>query len=300
MREMISLQLAMCLMILAGVVLKKTGIFGKTGQKNMTDLVIDFILPCSIVKSFMIEFSIKTLMQFGEILLISLLIQTGCEVLGKMLYGKKETSKGNCLRYGIICSNAGFLGNAIAEGVYGSAGLALASVYLIPQRIVMWSAGLAIFSGETDKKKVIKKVATHPCIIACIVGIFFMLSQVTLPDFIMKALSSFSGCLTPASMMVIGMILAEINPKELVNKEVIYYTVIRLLIIPALVWIPCLLFRVDALVTGISVLLAAMPAGATTSMLASKYDSDEKFATEMIIFSTLCSVITTMIWSMIL
>ena len=65
MREMISLQLAMCLMILAGVVLKKTGIFGKTGQKNMTDLVIDFILPCSIVKSFMIEFSIKTLMQFG-------------------------------------------------------------------------------------------------------------------------------------------------------------------------------------------------------------------------------------------
>ena len=72
--------------------------------------------------------------------------------------------------------------------------------------------------------------------------------------------------------MVIGMILAEINPKELVNKEVIYYTVIRLLIIPALVWIPCLLFRVDALVTGVSVLLAAMPAGATTSMLASKYD----------------------------
>ena len=72
--------------------------------------------------------------------------------------------------------------------------------------------------------------------------------------------------------MVIGMILAEINPKELVNKEVIYYTVIRLLIIPVLVWIPCLLFHVDTLVTGVSVLLAAMPAGATTSMLASKYD----------------------------
>lgn len=44
MREMISLQLAMCLMILAGVVLKKTGIFGKTGQKNMTDLVIDLFV----------------------------------------------------------------------------------------------------------------------------------------------------------------------------------------------------------------------------------------------------------------
>lgn len=300
MSEMISLQLAMCLMILAGAVLKKTGIFGKTGQKNMTDLVIDFLLPCSIIKSFMIEFSMKTLIQFGEILLISLVIQVGCEIFGKLLYGKKEAAKGNCLRYGIICSNAGFLGNAIAEGVYGSAGLSLASVYLIPQRIVMWSAGLAIFSGETDKKKVIRKVATHPCIIACAVGIVFMLTQITLPDFLMKALSSFSGCMTPTSMMVIGMILAEINPKEFINKDVVIYTVIRLIVIPVLVWIPCRLLQIDPLVTGVSVLLAAMPAGATTSMLASKYDSDEKFATKMIVFSTLCSVITTMIWSMLL
>ena len=45
-----------------------------------------------------------------------------------------------CLQYGTICSNAGFLGNPIAEGIYGAEGLVLASVYLIPQRIMMWSS----------------------------------------------------------------------------------------------------------------------------------------------------------------
>ena len=43
-----------------------------------------------------------------------------------------------------ICSNADFL-ESIAEGIYGAEGLVLASVYLIPQRIMMWSSGLAVF-----------------------------------------------------------------------------------------------------------------------------------------------------------
>ena len=40
------------------------------------------------------------------------------------------------MQYATVASNAGFLGNPVAEGVFGSVGLALASVYLIPQRIV--------------------------------------------------------------------------------------------------------------------------------------------------------------------
>ena len=55
-----------------------------------------------------------------------------------------------------------------------------------------------------------------------------------------------------------------------------------------------------SMVTGVSVLLAAMPAGATTSILAAKYDADPGFATKMIIMSTLASVFTTPVWSFLL
>lgn len=300
MGEMMNLQLAMSLMIIAGIVIKKIGIVGKTGQRNLTDLIVDFILPCSIIKSFMIEFTWKTLYQFGTVLLISMLIQVGCEILGKLLYGRKPAKQRNNLRYALICSNAGFFGNAIAEGIYGNAGLALASIYLIPQRIMMWSSGLTIYSGETDRKAVLKRVLAHPCIISCEIGIAFMLAQVQLPTFLNKALISFTGCLTPLSMMVIGMILADMKIKELVDREIILFAMIRLMFVPSLVWIPCVILRADRLVTGVSVLLAAMPAGAMTSIMAAKYNSDERFATKLIVFSTLCSVVTTMMWSIVL
>lgn len=111
----------------------------------MTDLVLNLILPCNIIRSFQIEFSWETIHSFGTILIVSICIQLGCMVLGKLLFGRMPRNKWKCLYYGTVCSNAGFLGNPIAEGVFGSQGLALASIYLIPQRIVMWSSGISVF-----------------------------------------------------------------------------------------------------------------------------------------------------------
>ncbi|MBR0386562.1 MAG: AEC family transporter, partial [Clostridia bacterium] len=57
---------------------------------------------------------------------------------------------------------------------------------------------------------------------------------------------------------------------------------------------------ISHLVTGVSTLLAAMPAGASTTMMASKFNRDPQFAVQLVIFTTLCSIPAIMIWSMIL
>lgn len=44
MNELLSLQGTIFLLMLAGLVLKKVGIVGEQGQKNMTDLVLNLIL----------------------------------------------------------------------------------------------------------------------------------------------------------------------------------------------------------------------------------------------------------------
>lgn len=300
MQNLLSLQLNMFLLILAGLILKKIGIIGEEGQNNLTDLVIYLVLPCNIIKSFMIEFNVKTLFSFAGILIISLLIQIGCNFLGKVLYHWTEPEKRKCLQFGTICSNASFLGNPIAEGVFGSMGLALASIYLIPQRIVMWSGGIALFTESQDRKSMMKKVLTHPCIIACEIGILLMLTQFKLPGFLTASIGSISSCNTPLSMMVIGMILADVSFKTLIDWKLLYYTAIRLILIPLLVYIPCRLFHVENIVMGTSVLLAAMPAGASTSILASKYNGDAVFATKLVVFSTLASLASTPVWSYIL
>ncbi|MDF2514458.1 MAG: putative permease, partial [Herbinix sp.] len=213
MQQLVNLQFTMFMMIAAGVILKKVGIIGEEGKKNLTDLVIFLILPANIIKSFLVEFSVDIIFTFAGVIIISILIQVFCAILGRVLYNKMELPQKKCLHYGTICSNAGFLGNPIAEGVFGTMGLTLASMYLIPQRIVMWSAGISVFTESPDKKTLVKKVLTHPCIIACIIGIVLMISQLQLPGFLTAAIQTLSSCNTALSMMVIGMILADINVK---------------------------------------------------------------------------------------
>lgn len=300
MEELIDLQLMIFSLIALGLLVKKIGMIGEVGQKNLTDLVVNLILPCNIIEAFMVKFSMDIASDFFDIFIISLLIQAGCVALGHLLFRRTTPARRKCLRYGTICSNAGFMGNPVAEGVFGPMGLTLASVYLIPQRVMMWSEGVAVFTEAPGKKELAKKVLTHPCILACFIGLFFMLTGLRPPQFVSDVTASVGDCNTAVSMMVIGMILADANPRTLLDKDILFYTILRLLLLPFLVWIPCRLLQVNSLVTGVSVLLAAMPAGATTTILAAKYNGDAEFAVKMVVFSTAISLVTTPLWSVLL
>lgn len=298
--ELISLQLRMFLLMLAGLFFRKKNIITDEGKKNLTDLVIYLILPCNIVKSFMIEYDGSIIKNFGLILFISVLIQIFCAVLARILYQKTPSEHKPVLMYATVASNSGFLGNPVAEGVFGSMGLALASVYLIPQRIVMWSAGVSYFTGGSDRKTVVKRVATHPCILAVFLGMIFMIAKVRLPSFLDAALKDIGNCNTAMSMMVIGTILADVRWKDMLDKSLFLFSGLRLILIPMVVYVGCLSGNVDALVTGVSVLLAAMPAASTTAILAVKYGGDAVYAGKCVVLTTVLSLVATPLWSMLL
>lgn len=301
---LLKLQFIIFALIGVGFFTRRKGMVSREGQKNITDLVINIVLPCNILTSFSQEFAEGTMHQCLMVFLISAGIQIFCVLYGRIAYPGETEEHKKCLAYGIICSNAGFLGNPIAEGVFGSVGLMFASVYLIPVRVMMWSAGIAIFSGEHDLKGTVKKVVSHPCVLACVIGLFMMLQGWIFPEPLLSLLQTLGRCNTALSMLVIGMILSDIDLKNLADKTVARYTVERLVLIPLLIWLvllPLVRARIlSSFTVNLSVLLAAMPAGATTSMLASKYECSPDFATRMVILSTLCSIPTIFLWSIFL
>lgn len=287
-------------LILVGLLVRKLGISSKTGEKNMTDLVLYVVLPCNIFVSFLKENAMENVGDMMAVLLVSCGIQMLSLIYGKFAFRKTREDWRKNLAYSMICSNAGFLGNPVAEGVFGPAGLMLAGLYLIPQRIMMWSEGLAIYSGISDRKATVKRVLTHPCVVACILGIIIMIAHIRLPEMLLAPARTLAKCNTPLSMMVIGMILSEIDVKTMVNVTIARFTIHRLVLMPLVVYAGCRLIGFSPLVTGVSTLLAAMPAGATTPMLAAKYGRDEQFATKLVIFTTLMSIPAIFVWSMIL
>ncbi len=291
---MISLQIQILILFVIGYLLSKKGYFSKQTRTQLTNMVIMIFLPCSIVKSFIMELNYEIFMSTLSILVISFVIQLFYACLNKVIYNKYEDNKKVSLQYGTMVSNAGFMGMPIAEAVFGPVGLLLASVFLIPQRIFMWSSGLSLYA-KGSQKNVVKEVMMHPCIIAMYIGVIVMIITncgVVLPNVVVTTLSTLSNCTTALSMIVIGGILSDVDIKSVRLKDPLLYSGLRLIILPFMIYICLKALGVSSLTLGVSVLLSAMPAASTTVMLAQKYNRSPEFASQLVFVSTVLSLIT--------
>lgn len=298
--KLMTLQGTLFLLTAIGILTRKSRLLPKEAQGILTDLILYVILPCNIALSFRIQLNRELIQNLGVGFAIAWMIQAVAWALSRVLYLKYPEPTKRVLQYATVCSNGGFMGNPIAESVFGATGLMYASVFLIPQRIVMWSAGVTLFTEAPDKKTLVKKVVTHPCIIAVYVGAIFMLFDPPLPEFVEKTASSLGSCTTPLSMLMVGMILADVDDiKSMFSWGIIRYTLIRLVILPGIIFIGCRLAGIDGLVTGVAVLLTAMPAACMTTVLASKYNGDTMFASKCVVFSTAMTLVSLPVWCML-
>lgn len=300
MTGLLELQLMMFVLMGVGIAARKKNVITEEGKMLLTDLVLNVILPCSIISSFCMELDYEVLAAGMQTLLISVILQMFCSWISATCYNRVPKRQRMILQYGTVCSNAGFLGNPVAEGLYGSVGLLYASFYLIPQRIVIWSAGISYFTEAPDRKEVIKKIMKHPCIIATGIGFAIMVFQLPLPAFLNRSIKSLGGCTTALTMVLIGAMLADAGVRGIVNKTTAAFAFVRLLAIPACVMAGCYVFRAESMAAKLSTVLAAMPAGSTTALLAMKYDGDEAFASQCVVLTTILSMLLLPGWCLVL
>ena len=296
-----NLQLSLFLMILIGLYLRKKNIVDESGKRCLTDLVVNVIIPCNIIKSCLMPFEGNIFLTCGRILAAGAILQLIFMGLNHFLFNRYPDTRKKVLQYGTLVSNSGFLGYPVAEGVYGSLGLFYASVFLIPLRMVMWSVGTSYFmASHMSRRQVLQKVLTHPCLIGVYIGILIMVTQVRLPGFLTMTIRYIGHCNAAVTMFIIGTILADVPLLTIFNRDSFLYSVLRLLLLPALAWGVSAALHLDAVATGIAVLMTGMPAGATTAIFAARYGSDAPFATKLTVLSTLLSMFTILFWCALL
>lgn len=296
-----NLQLSLFLMILIGLYLRKKNIVDESGKRCLTDLVVNVIIPCNIIKSCLMPFEGNIFLTCGRILAAGAILQFLFMGLNHFLFNRYPDTRKKVLQYGTLVSNSGFLGYPVAEGVYGSLGLFYASVFLLPLRMVMWSVGTSYFmASHMSRRQVMQKVLTHPCLIGVYIGILIMVTQVRLPGFLTMTIRYIGNCNAAVTMFIIGTILADVPLLTIFNRDSFLYSVLRLLLLPALAWGVSAVLHLDAVATGIAVLMTGMPAGATTAIFAARYGSDAPFATKLTVLSTLLSMFTILFWCAVL
>ena len=297
--KMVDVQSVLFLYMAVGYFCRKRSIFNDEARSKITDFVILITLPCMIFESFHMEFSLDTLKQGGLALIIATGMAVVALVLGSVLYLRFPQRERSILQYGNLVSNSGFAGLPVVSGAYGSEGLFLGSLFIIPTRILMWSAGISLFT-KADARDAFKKVMLNPAIIAVEIGIVRMVFQIPLPHFVDTAIDNLGACTSPIAMALVGAILADVPVRSVFEPKSFYLVAVRQILLPCLCLAALTVLKVDPLTAGVSVVLTGMPIGSTTAILAQKYGADAQFASKCVFISTLTSLITVPILTLFL
>ncbi len=133
----------------------------------------------------------------------------------------------------------------------------------------------------------------NPNIISVLIGLILIVFSISIPPIFENFCTVVGGMTTPLSMIVIGSILTQVEIKEIFKDFSLYYiSLLRLLIIPFLIYLILTLLKVDNLVKSIIVISEAMPAATLCPILAQSYGGNVKYASQAVFITTLVSIIT--------
>lgn len=300
-KDLLQLELIMVLLVLVGVWLRRRGTITDQGRDCLTDVLMTVILPCNIFLSFKTDADMETLRSFLATIVISVLVMLFTAVLGKLLYRRKEPRQEKVFRYGLINSNALFIGLPVIQSLLGDAGVLQQTMYMIFVRVFCWSYGLSLYTGvKSDWKSSAKRLLTNGCMIAAALGLVMMLTGFQLPSFLDRTLGYASSCMMLVSMVLIGVVLSEMDYRQLLRADVWGFAAVRLLLVPAAVLLGCRLFQMPYIVTVTCTLLSGMPAASLTAVLAARYHGDSELGALLVAVSTILSAVTIPIWFLIL
>lgn len=296
--DLFSLQGTLFAMMLVGMFLKKRGIVDENGKRCLTDLCVNVIIPCNIFKSCLIEFNAEIFRACALLLMSAVVLQVLCLILNRFLFNRCKPQRKKVLQYCTIVPMSGFLGNPIAEAIYGQLGVLYTSIFLIPMRVVMWSVGTTYFVADAkmDRKQVLKNVLTHPCLAATYLGLLCMVTQLPLPSVMTETVRYIGNCNSALTMFLVGTNLADVKLSTILRADTALFSGFRLAVLPAAALGVGRLLGLDSVSLGVSVLMTGMPAGATAAIFAARYHSDAIFATRCVVTTTLISMLTLPLW----
>ena len=118
-------------------------------------------------------------------------------------------------------------------------------------------------------------------------------THIALPSAIGSAVSGLGNVTTPLAMIYCGMLLTKNKLSEVFGDWRVYaVSVLRLIIIPLLVFAVAKIFITDTMVLAVLVVGHSMPVAGFCALFAGQYGSDAVLASKFIFVSTLLCIVT--------
>ena len=274
-------------MAIGGLLFQK-GLITKEGSKSLANLLLYVVLPCVVVKSFCVA---RTPERTSG-LLVSFLAALGILLLA-MAVSHLLFKKNPIDDFGAAFSNAGFMGFPLVAAVQGSEAIFYAAGFVALLNALQWTYGQSLISGDPGYRSP-KAILKNPLVLSLLLGILIFCFEIPVPAIASDLLAALAALNAPLAMVILGVYLAQTDPKTLFNDPHLYVVAAaRLVLIPLLtIRVLKLLPAEYAAIATTLVIVAAAPIGSNVAVYAQKLGKDYAYAVRGVCLSTLLSAIT--------
>lgn len=257
--------------------------------KLLSCLELYVFLPATVFNTFANNFTPEYLVQKYPLLLVSaaILIVTvlAAQPIAKCL--SKDPYQQNVLRYSLAVPNYGYIGYALAGGIFGSQMLLNVMIFALPLSLYTYTAGYCMLT----KTKLSVKRLFNPVTLALFAGAVVGLCGIDLPQVADTFLSKAAGCMAPVSMLLTGIVISEYKLTSLLSHWYTYLVAaLRLIVLPcaAALILLCLSLQEAVIPT---LMVMAMPCGLNTIVFPKLVgESCETGASLAFVTSLLCCI----------
>ncbi|NLO62026.1 MAG: AEC family transporter [Clostridiaceae bacterium] len=307
----VNLAIQMTVLIMVGFFARKAKMVGADFARHLAEFIFYIVFPCVVFRSVVQDFNLQKIADMSILIVISVLtmaIMLGIGVLVN-LFTRKNDDMARILLMNLMFTNFTYMAFPVMEALYGSDGIIYITAYTTPVRVLFYAVTPLLFSlrrigGDTMKSRVNRgswKALLSPPVLAVPIGLLFYFLPVSLPEPIIWSIDSLANVATPMGMALCGMTLAEISMAGFFSeKRVFLIAVLRLLIAPAVIlglWMIVSPFiPLDPVAAKVSILYCALPAAASSTIIAMKARADAQKAAQCVLVTTLISVVTLPGW----
>lgn len=161
------------------------------GQTFLSDFILGFLLPVSVFVSFYANITAEILKDLAAVLLAAIVFEAAIFLL--IRFDNAFTDKQRCVaHYSWLVSNGGLIGTPVIEGLFGSAGVMICNVFLIPTRVMAFAAGESVFQPSAKKgiRETVISILTNRIILAIAAAAILKFTGIPLPKAILTVLTN--------------------------------------------------------------------------------------------------------------
>ena len=290
-------------MILIGAYLYKKKHLSNESSKDLSWLIVNVTNPITLLCSALSE---EEKVSAGELGIAFLSFAVMYAILIPLAYLipmllNVDRDRRYAYRMLAIFGNVGFIGIPFASAVLGPKSLIFVSICCLVFNIIIYTYGVASLKAvaeeqhpDEDKGDAFSaKNIINSGTVMSVVTIVVYLLDIKMPDMIDSTLNYIANCTTFLSMIVLGVSVAQMVPKEVFTRWRLYvFVILRQILVPVLFIFVMRMFITNELILKTIAVMAAMPAANMPLMMAKQYGVKEDMISAGIILTTLTSIIT--------